>query len=110
MNRATVLLGFFALLFSALAPVQAAIVSRMVVVAVDYDAQTFSCQRKEKEPRYEYKTTPKTVYRMSGKRPRLSHLWNRGKFSEIKIGERVSIQYHVIDHQNIAERVAINPD
>jgi hypothetical protein len=111
MNRTTLLLGFIALLMSsAVAPVQAAIVSKMMVVAVDYDAQTFTCQRKEREPRHEYRTTAKTVYRINGTRPRMTYLWNRGKFSEIKIGRVISIQYHVTGHQNIAERIVINPD
>ena len=111
MNKTTLMLAFLAsLMFSAVAPAQAAIVSRMIVVAVDYDAGTFSCYRKPGEPRYEYKTTAKTVYRISGKRPHVSLLWNRGQLTEVKIGKTVSIQYHVADHKNIAERVVINPD
>ena len=80
-----------------------------IVTAVDHTAKTFSCQAKPGEPSYTYKTTSKTRIRISGKRVRLTYLWDRGNFSEIKVGEIITVQYHVEGADRIAERVTIYP-
>jgi hypothetical protein len=72
-------------------------------------AKTFSCNAKRGQPSYTYKTTSKTKIRISGKRVRLSYLWDRGNFSEIKVGEIITVQYHIEGGDRIAERVAIYP-
>jgi len=95
--------------FVTLAPAIAAFAPNRIITAVDYEAKTFSCQAKPGEPIYTYKTTSKTVIRISGKRVRLSHLWDEGNFSEIKVGEVVTVQYHKHGGDRIAERVVIYP-
>jgi len=78
-----------------------------IVTAVDDVAKTFSCHAKAGEPSWTYKITEKTVFRIAGERVRLSYIWNKGSFSEIKLGEVVSVRYHLHGHDRIAERVAI---
>jgi hypothetical protein len=90
-------------------PALAAFDPNRIVTAVDYVAKTFSCHRKSGEPSYTYKTTDKTVFRISGKRVRLSYIWNKGSLSELKVGTTVTVQYHLSDGDRIAERVAIYP-
>ena len=80
-----------------------------IVTAVDADAKTFSCQAKSGEPIYTYKTTAKTVFRVAGKRARLSYLWNKGGLSDLKVGATVTVQYHISGGDRIADRVAIYP-
>ena len=74
-------------IFTTLSPAFAAFAPNRIVTAVDYAAKTFSCHAKPGQPSYTYKTTSKTKIRISGKRVRLSYLWDRGNFSEIKVGE-----------------------
>jgi hypothetical protein len=90
-------------------PAFAASNANRIVTAIDESAKTFSCHAKAGEPSWTYKTTEKTVYRIAGKRVRLSYIWNKGRFSGIKIGEIVSVTYHLDGHDRIAERVAIYP-
>ncbi len=78
---------------------------RRIVTDVDYMARTVSCHAKAGEPSYTYKTTEKTVVRISGKRPRQS----RADFSQIKVGEVITVQYHLEGRDRIAERIAIYP-
>jgi hypothetical protein len=40
---------------------------------------------------------------------RCPYLWDRGNFSEIKVGEIITVQYHMEGADRIAERVAIYP-
>jgi hypothetical protein len=80
-----------------------------IVTAVDYDAKTFSCQAKAGETVYTYKTTAKTVFRVAGKRVRLSYLWNKGGLSDLKVDATVTVQFHVSGSDRIADRVAIYP-
>jgi len=80
-----------------------------IVTAVDDAAKTFSCQAKAGEPSWTYKTTGKTVFRMAGKRVRLSYIWQKGSFSDLKVGDVVTVQYHLDGKDRIAERVAIRP-
>ncbi|HUI94923.1 MAG TPA: hypothetical protein VLX44_04155 [Xanthobacteraceae bacterium] len=79
------------------------------VTALDGGARTFTCEAKPGEARYTYKTTAKTIYRVSGRRVRLTWLWNKGSFSDIKVGEIVTVQFHLSGGERIADRVAIYP-
>ena len=80
-----------------------------IVTTVDSVAKTFSCHAKAGQPSYTYKTTSKTTVRINGKRPRLSHLWDMGNFSEIKVGGTITVRYHLDSDDRIAERVVIYP-
>ena len=73
-----------------------------IVTGVDYATKTVSCHAKRGEPSYTYKTTDNTVVRISGKRP-------RGEFSQIKVGEVITVQYHLHGHDRVAERIVIYP-
>ena len=92
-----------------LAPAFAAFDPNRIVTEVDAVAKTFSCQAKAGEPSYTYKTTSKTRIRIVGKRVRLYHLWDRGNFSEIKVGGIITVQYYMSGRDRIAERVVITP-
>lgn len=107
-SQKAVMAGLLAV-FAALAPALAAFDPNRIVTAVDYAAKTFGCQAKPGEPVYTYKTTEKTVFRVNGKRIRLSYIWNKGSLSELKVGTIVSVQYRVSGDDRIAERVAIYP-
>ena len=96
-------------MFTTLAPAFAAFDPNRIVTAVDYVAKTFSCHAKPGQPSYTYKTTSKTKIRIDGKRVRLSYLWDRGNFSEIKVGVIITVQYHLEGDDLVAERVAIYP-
>jgi hypothetical protein len=96
-------------IIATLAPASAAFTPKRIVTAVDYAAKTFSCQAKPGEPSYTYKTTGKTRIRVVGKRVRLSHLWDEGNFAEIKVGEIITVQYHIEGADRIAERVVTYP-
>jgi hypothetical protein len=96
-------------LFTALSPAFAAFAPNRIVTTVDYVAKTFSCHTKPGEPSYTYITTGKTIIRVSGRRVRFSHLWNKGSFSEIKVGEIITVQYHTVGGDRIADRVAVYP-
>jgi hypothetical protein len=76
-----------------------------IVTGVDYVARTVSCHAKQGEPSYTYKATDKTVVRLGGKRPRQS----RGDFSQIKVGEVITVQYHIHGKDRVAERIVIYP-
>ena len=94
-------------LFTALSPAFAAFAPNRVVTAVDYAARTFSCRAKPGEPSHTYNTTRKTIIRHRGRRVRFSHLWNKGSFSEIKVGDIITVQYHTAGGDRIADRVAV---
>jgi hypothetical protein len=87
----------------------AAMDSNRIVTAVDKVTRSFSCHAKPGWPSWTYKTTNKTVIRKREHRVRVSHIWHRGHFSDIKVGEIVSIQYHLEGGDRIAERVIIDP-
>ena len=91
-------------------PAFAAMDPNRIVTKVDYVSKTFNCQAKAGEPSYTYKTTKKTVFRINGKRVRLSYIWDKGSLSEIKVGTIVTVRYHMSDGNRIAERVAIYPN
>ena len=76
-----------------------------IVTGVDYANKTVSCHAKRGEPSYTYKTTDNTVVRISGKRPRQS----RGEFSQIKVGEVITVEYHLHGHDRVADRIVIHP-
>ena len=92
-----------------LSPAFAAFAPNRIVTAVDYVTKKFSCHAKPGEPDYTYKTTSKTKIRISGKRVRLSYLWDGGNFSEIKVGGTITVEYHMVGGDRIADRVAITP-
>ncbi len=83
----------------------AAFAPRRIVTDVNYVTRTVSCHPKVGEPSYTYHTTEKTVVRISGKRP----LQSRGDFSQIKIGEIITVRYHLKAQNRIAERIVIYP-
>ena len=95
--------------FLRLSPAFAAFDPNRIVTAVDPLAKTFSCHAKPGEPSYTYKTTSKTKIRIDGKRVSLSYLWDKGNFSEIKVGTIITVEYHMNGDDRIAERVAIYP-
>jgi hypothetical protein len=87
----------------------AAMDSKRIVTAVDAAAKTFSCGAGAPEPSWTYKTTDKTVIRTSGQRVRLSYIWHRGEFSDIKVGGRVTVRYHLDGHDRVADRITVYP-
>jgi hypothetical protein len=93
----------------ALASAFAASDPNRIVTAVDPAAGTFSCQAKVGEPVYTYRTTAGTVFRVSGERVKLRYLWQKGSLSDVKVGETVTVQYHLRGSERIADRVAIYP-
>ena len=93
----------------ALVPALAAFDPNRIVTAVDYAAGTFSCQAEAGSSAYAYKTTAKTVFRVSGQRVKLRYLWQKGSLSELKVGGTVTVQYHLRGGERIADRVAIYP-
>jgi hypothetical protein len=92
-----------------LAPGFAAFDPNRVVTAIDFAARTFSCQAKVGEAVYTYRTTDRTVFRTSGARVKLRYAWNKGGLSDIKVGNVVTVQYHIRGGERIADRVAIYP-
>jgi hypothetical protein len=90
-------------------PAFAAFDPNRIVTTVDYGAGTFSCRAGAGEATYTYKTTAKTVVRVSGARVKLRYLWNKGALSDIRVGGVVTVQYHVSGGERIADRVAIYP-
>jgi hypothetical protein len=104
-----VLAAALLVMLTAMAPAFAVDDPNRVVTAVDSGAKTFSCQAKAGEATYTYKTTPATVYRVAGKRIRVSYLWHKGSLSDLKVGEIVTVQFHLEGSDRIAERVAIYP-
>ena len=90
-------------------PASAAFDPNRIVTAVDHAAKTFGCQAEPGARSYTYKTTSKTKIRISGNRVRLTYLWDRGSFSAIKLGEIITVQYHMEGTDRIAERVIIYP-
>lgn len=104
-----ILLAIIVATLTVFSPAFAASTPNRIVTAIDDVAKTFSCHAKAGEPSWIYKTTEKTVFRTAGKRVRLSHIWSKGSFSDIKVGEIVSVRYHLDGHDRIAERVAIYP-
>jgi hypothetical protein len=89
------------------APASAAFDPNRIVTAVDAAAKTFSCHAKPGTPVYTYKTTPRTVFRVSGERVKLRYLWQTGSLADLKIGETVTVQFHVRGGERVADRVAI---
>jgi hypothetical protein len=66
------------------------------IIKVDDAAKTFICQWGGKD--ITYKTTDKTVFRSGGK---------DGTVSDLKEGVRVTILYHTVDKDRVADRVTI---
>ena len=66
------------------------------IIKVDAAAKTFICQWGNKD--IVYKTTDKTVVRAGGK---------DGTLSDLKEGVRVTILYHTVDKDRIADRVTV---
>ena len=40
---------------------------------------------------------------------RISHMWHRGNFSDIKVGALVTVRCHLEGNDRIAERVTVYP-
>jgi hypothetical protein len=83
-------------------PALAAMDSNRIVTAVDDIAKTFSCHAKAGEPSWTYKTTNKTIFRVVGRT-------RRGSFSDIKVGEVVSVRFDLHGDDRITDRVVIEP-
>ena len=66
------------------------------IIKVDDAAKTFICQWGRKD--ITYKTTDKTVFRASGK---------DGTLADLKQGVRVTILYHTVDKDRVADRVTV---
>jgi hypothetical protein len=66
------------------------------IIKVDDAAKTFICQWGRKD--ITYKTTDKTVVRAGGK---------DGTLSDLKEGARVTILYHTVDKDRVADRVTV---
>jgi hypothetical protein len=96
-------------LFALTSGAWAAMDSKRIVTAVNEAAKTFNCGAGPLEPSWTYKTTAKTVIRTSGERVRLSYAWHRGEFSDIKVGGRVTVRYHLVGHDRVADRVTVYP-
>ena len=89
-------------IFATLSPALAAMDRNRIVTVVDDLAKTFSCHASAKVPSWTYKTTNKTVFRIVGRT-------RRGRFSDIKVGEIVSVRYDLHGDDRIADRVVIKP-
>ena len=85
-------------IFTTFLPALAAMDRNRIVTAVDDVAKTFSCHAKANEPSWTYKTTNKTVFRIVGKT-------RRGSFSDLKVGEIVSVRYGLHGDDRFADRV-----
>lgn len=66
------------------------------IISIDEGAKTFVCKWEDKT--WNYRTTPKTAFRVKGK---------NGTFSDIKAGVRVNVGYHTDDKGRIADWVNI---
>jgi hypothetical protein len=66
------------------------------IIKVDDAAKTFICQWGRKD--ITYKTTDKTIFRAGGK---------DGTLSDLKEGGRVTILYHTVDKERVADRVTV---
>ena len=66
------------------------------IITVDDAAKTFICQWGGKD--ITYKTTDKTVFKAGGK---------DGALSDLKDGVRVTILYHIVDKDRVADRVTV---
>ncbi len=89
-------------IFATFLPALAAMDRNRIVTAIDGVAKTFSCHAKAKEPSWTYKTTKKTVFRIVGR-------MRRGSFSDIKVGEVVSVRFDLHGDDRITDRVVIEP-
>jgi hypothetical protein len=80
----------------------AAVTPYRIVTAVDDLSKTFSCHASSREPTWTYSTNDKTVFRVEGK-------VRRGEFADIKVGDRVSVHYHISGNNRVADRVIVRP-
>jgi hypothetical protein len=71
-----------------------------IVTAVDNFAKTFSCDAKAGEPSWSYKTNDKTIFRTA-----VAKKLRRGSFTDIKVGEIVTVRYHLDCNDRIVQRV-----
>jgi hypothetical protein len=90
-----------------LAPAFAAYAPRRIVTAIHAADGTFECRAEAHEPSRIYKTTDQTVFRTSDQRIRLRLLWHQGSLSDIKVGDVITVQYHLSGGELVADRVAI---
>ncbi len=87
------------------------------VVFIDPNTSILGLAARPGEPVYYYQVTKKTRYVISGERlgvwdPAnhiLGHTWKHGHFSSIKVGETVTVEYHIRSGRRVADRVAIYP-
>ncbi len=103
------LIGALVILLALAASASAAFDPHRIVTTVDYDAKSFSCHATPGSPSYAYKATDNTRIRVSGHRARLTDVWNKGGFKQLKVGDNVTVQYHLSGHDRIAERIVIYP-
>jgi hypothetical protein len=84
-------------------PALAAYDNDRIVTAVDNSAKTFSCHAKAGEPSSTYKTNDKTIFRTT-----VAKKLRRGSFTDIKVGEIITVRYHLNSNERVAERVLIH--
>jgi hypothetical protein len=90
-----------------LAPAFAAYAPKRIVTAIHGAEGTFDCHAEAGEPSRTYKTTSQTVFRTSDQKVRLRLLWHKGSLSDLKVGDVITVQYHVSGGAPVADRVAI---
>jgi hypothetical protein len=91
-----------------LAPAFAAYAPRRIVTAIHATDGTFECRASASEPSRTYKVTDHTVFRTSGQKVRLRLLWNKGSLSSIKVGDVVTVEYHLDGGEPVADRIAVS--
>ena len=101
-GMAKVLIAALLAMVAMLTPASAAHAPYRVVTAINDVAKTFSCRASTTDPTWTYKTHGRTIFRVPGKARRAS-------FADIKVGDRVAVEYHIKDDERIADRVAIRP-
>jgi hypothetical protein len=87
------------------------------VVFIDPHARIIGLTAKPGEPVYYYQLTKSTRYGISGEKIGVrdpanhifGHTWKHAHFSSIKVGETVTVEYHIRSGRRVADRVAIYP-
>jgi hypothetical protein len=87
------------------------------VISIDTKAGIIGLVAKPGEPVYYYQLTKKTRYLVSGERLGVwdpashvfGHTWKYADLSSIKLGETVTVEYHISSGRRIADRIAIYP-
>jgi hypothetical protein len=66
------------------------------IISIDPLSKSFICKWRDND--WTYKTTEKTVFRAGGK---------TGALSDLKLGDRVSLSYHMMGNDRVADVVTI---